>query len=113
MKFYITLFLLGLLSLSCYGQTEPRKEQNRQTELRKEQFRQTELRKEQNRQAAQPASREVSKEQATRLAQQRYPGRVLKVQADNRHYRVRVMQADGRVVNVLVDGQNGRVQREE
>lgn len=103
MKIYITLFLLGLFSLSCYGQTEPREEQNRQTELRKEQ----------NRKTTQSTSREVSKEQATRLAQQRYPGRVLKVQADNRHYRVRVMQSDGRVVNVVVDGQNGRVQREE
>ncbi|EHR42173.1 PepSY domain-containing protein [Alishewanella jeotgali] len=68
---------------------------------------------EQQRQSATPAKRDITKEKATRLAQERYPGRVLKVQSDSRQYRVRVMQADGRVVNVVVDGRNGRVQREE
>lgn len=60
-----------------------------------------------------PVKREISKEKATRLAQERYPGRVLKVQSDSRQFKVRVMQSDGRVVNVVVDGRNGRVQREE
>lgn len=55
----------------------------------------------------------ISKEVATQLAQQRYPGRVLKVQSGQKQYKVRLMQSDGRVVNVLVDGQNGRVKREE
>lgn len=61
----------------------------------------------------QKQQRAISKEDATQLAQQRYPGRVLKVHAEPRQFKVRVMQADGRVVNVVVDGQNGRVRREE
>ncbi len=55
----------------------------------------------------------ISKEMATQLAQQRYPGKVLKVQSEPQQFKVRVMQADGRVINVVVDGQNGRVKREE
>lgn len=65
-------------------------------------------------QQRQTQKRDITKEKATRLAQERYPGRVLKVQSDSREqFRVRVMQSDGRVVNVVVDGRNGRVQREE
>ncbi len=56
---------------------------------------------------------EVSKEQATQLAQQRYPGKILKVQTESRNYRVRLIQADGRVITVLVDNRTGRVQRDE
>ena len=56
---------------------------------------------------------EVTKEQATTLAQQRYPGKILKVQAGDRHYRVRLLQADGRVITVLVDNRTGRVQRDD
>lgn len=55
----------------------------------------------------------ISKEQATQLAQQRFPGRILKVQTDRQVYRIRVLQADGRVINVKVDGQSGRVQRDD
>lgn len=55
----------------------------------------------------------ISKEIATQLAQQRYPGKVLKVKTEPQKFKVRLMQADGRVVNVVVDGQNGRVKREE
>lgn len=62
----------------------------------------------------QPVKRDITKQKATRLAQERFPGRVLKVQSDSREqFKIRVMQSDGRVVNVLVDGRNGRVQREE
>lgn len=64
-------------------------------------------------QPAQSKSRVISKETATQLAQQRYPGRILKVHTEQKQYKVRVMQTDGRVVNVVVDGQNGRVRREE
>jgi len=56
---------------------------------------------------------EVSKEQAASLAQQRYPGKILKVQAESQHYRVRIIQADGRVITVLVDNRTGRVKRDE
>ena len=59
------------------------------------------------------STRSISKEVAAQLAQDRFPGRVLRVRADARQYRVRVMQEDGRVVNVIVDGRNGRVRREE
>lgn len=56
---------------------------------------------------------QISKEQAARLAQERYPGRILKVHSEQRFHHVRVMQQDGRVVNVVVDSRTGRVQREE
>lgn len=54
----------------------------------------------------------VSKEQAATLAQQRYPGKIVKVQTDQQNYRIRLLQSDGRVVTVLVDGRSGQVQRE-
>ncbi|SNY51528.1 Peptidase propeptide and YPEB domain-containing protein [Arsukibacterium tuosuense] len=56
---------------------------------------------------------EVTKEQAATLAQQRFPGKILKVQTENRHYRVRLIQADGRVITVLVDNRTGRVERDD
>lgn len=55
---------------------------------------------------------QISREQAAALAQQRYPGKIVKVQTEQQRYRIRVLQADGRVVTVLVDGQSGRVQRD-
>ncbi|GGW62462.1 PepSY domain-containing protein [Alishewanella tabrizica] len=58
-------------------------------------------------------NRTISKEVATQLAQQRYPGRILKVHSEQRTYKIRVMQTDGRVVNVVVDGQSGQVKREK
>lgn len=56
---------------------------------------------------------EVTKEQAASLAQQRYPGKILKVQTESHHYRVRLLQADGRVITVLVDNRTGRVERDD
>ncbi|MCC5451147.1 hypothetical protein LMJ53_05305 [Rheinheimera sp. UJ51] len=58
-------------------------------------------------------TKDITKETAAQLAQQRFPGRILKVRAESRQYRVRVMQDDGRVVNVIVDGRSGRVKRED
>ncbi|MDX3772906.1 PepSY domain-containing protein [Chromatiaceae bacterium AAb-1] len=55
----------------------------------------------------------VTKEQATQLAQQRYPGRIVKVQTESRYYRVRLLQSDGRVITVLVDIRTGQVQRDD
>lgn len=55
---------------------------------------------------------QVSREQAAALAQQRYPGKIVKVQTQKQYYRIRVLQADGRLVTVLVDGQSGRVKRD-
>lgn len=54
----------------------------------------------------------VSREQAAAIAQQRFPGKIVKVQTDKQHYRIRVLQADGRVITVLIDGQTGRVKRD-
>ncbi|MDX1676982.1 PepSY domain-containing protein [Arsukibacterium sp.] len=56
---------------------------------------------------------DISKEQAATLAQQRYPGKILKVQTESRHYRIRLMQADGRVITVRVDNRTGRVERDD
>ncbi|MEE2000452.1 PepSY domain-containing protein [Alkalimonas sp. MEB108] len=55
----------------------------------------------------------VSKEQATELALQRFPGRVLNVKNEQQNYRIRVLQRDGRVVTVIVDGRTGRVTRDD
>ena len=55
---------------------------------------------------------QISREQAAALAQQRYPGKIVKVQSDRHNYRIRVVQPDGRVITVLVDGQSGRVKRD-
>ena len=59
-----------------------------------------------------PKRPSVTKEQAATLAQQRYPGKIVKVQTEQQNYRIRVLQSDGRVVTVLVDGRSGQVQRE-
>ncbi|WP_213994797.1 PepSY domain-containing protein [Arsukibacterium sp.] len=56
---------------------------------------------------------DVTKEQAATLAQQRYPGKILKVQTESHHYRIRLIQADGRVITVLVDNRTGRVERDD
>ncbi|MBU1312017.1 PepSY domain-containing protein [Rheinheimera muenzenbergensis] len=58
------------------------------------------------------AAKIVSREQAAALAQQHYPGKIVKVQVQQQYYRIRVLQADGRVVTVLVDGQTGRIKRD-
>lgn len=58
------------------------------------------------------AGKMVSREQAAALAQQSFPGKIVKVQVQQQYYRIRVLQADGRVVTVLVDGQTGRIKRD-
>ena len=54
----------------------------------------------------------ISREQAVNLAQQKFPGKVLKVQDKQQYYRIRVLQTDGRVITVLVDGQTGRIKKD-
>jgi uncharacterized membrane protein YkoI len=56
--------------------------------------------------------RQVSREQAAALAQQHYPGKIVKVQTEKHYYRIRVLQANGRVITVLVDGQSGRIKKD-
>lgn len=58
------------------------------------------------------AGKVVSREQAAALAQQHYPGKIVKVQQQQQYYRIRVLQSDGRVVTVLVDGQTGQIKRD-
>jgi len=55
---------------------------------------------------------QISREQAVALAQKSYPGKIVRVKAEKQNYRIRVVQADGRVVTVVVDGQSGRVKRD-
>lgn len=62
--------------------------------------------------STQPEKKPLSREQAAALAQQYYPGKIVKVQSDIHNYRIRVVQPDGRVITVLVDGQSGRVKRD-
>ena len=62
--------------------------------------------------STQPEKKPLSREQAAALAQQYYPGKIVKVQSDRHNYRIRVVQPDGRVITVLVDGQSGRVRRD-
>lgn len=55
---------------------------------------------------------QVSREQAASLAQQQYPGKIVKVRVEKKNYRIRVLQDNGRVITVLVDGQTGRVKKD-
>ncbi|MDP4536399.1 hypothetical protein Q3O60_09390 [Alkalimonas collagenimarina] len=55
----------------------------------------------------------IDKEQAAELALQQYPGRVLNVKTESQHYRVRVLQRDGRVVTLLVDRRTGRLTKDD
>ena len=59
-----------------------------------------------------PEKLPVSREQAVAIAQQKFPGKIVKVQSDKQQYRIRVLQSDGRVITVVVDGQSGRVRRD-
>ncbi|SEA57339.1 PepSY domain-containing protein [Alkalimonas amylolytica] len=63
--------------------------------------------------ASASSSPSVNKEQAAELALQRFPGRVLNVKTEQQNYRIRVLQRDGRVVTVIVDGRTGRVTRDD
>lgn len=63
--------------------------------------------------AADAPKQQITKEQATKLAQQHYPGKIVKVNTDSRYYRVRVLQSDGRVITVLVDSKTGQIHRDD
>lgn len=57
-------------------------------------------------------SKQLSREQAAALAQQQYPGRIVKIKAEREFYRIRLVQPDGRVITVLVDGKTGRIKKD-
>jgi uncharacterized membrane protein YkoI len=52
----------------------------------------------------------IGRREASDLARRHYPGRVLSVRLDGRHWRVR-MDEEGTVFNVFVDADNGQVIR--
>ncbi len=51
----------------------------------------------------------VDKSQAVQAAKRKYPGKVIKISNGKRHYQVRLLQKDGRVVTVKVDKASGKV----
>lgn len=52
----------------------------------------------------------ISQREASDIARERFPGRVLSVRLENRHWRVR-MDQEGTVFNVLVDAESGSASR--
>ena len=52
----------------------------------------------------------ISQREASDIARERFPGRVLSIRLDNRHWRVR-MDQEGTVFNVLVDADSGSAAR--
>jgi uncharacterized membrane protein YkoI len=50
-----------------------------------------------------------SSTQAAQLAQRRYGGKVLKVQAQKSGYRVKLIKKDGHIISVFVDAKSGRI----
>lgn len=52
----------------------------------------------------------ISRREASEIAQQNFPGKVVSIQLANQRWRVRVDQ-DGRVFDVFVDVETGRVTR--
>lgn len=47
--------------------------------------------------------------QAAQLAQSRFGGKVLKVQAQKSGYRVKLIKKDGHIISVFVDAKSGRI----
>ena len=53
----------------------------------------------------------IGKKRAAHLVKKQYPGNVLKVKDANKHYKVRVLQPKGRVLDVTVNKKNGLVKK--
>ena len=51
----------------------------------------------------------ITAQQAASIVKRKYGGKVLKVSASGKGYRVKVIKADGRIVSVYVDGKTGKV----
>ena len=54
-------------------------------------------------------ARVKSSNQAAQMAQSRYGGKVLKVQAQKSGYRVKLIKKDGHIISVFVDAKSGRI----
>jgi len=53
----------------------------------------------------------IGKKQAAHLVKKQYPGKVLKIKDSNKHYKVRVLQPKGRVLDVMVNKKSGLVKK--
>lgn len=53
--------------------------------------------------------RAISAKQAANIVKSRYGGKVLKVSAAGKGYRVKLLKKDGRIISVYVDGVNGKI----
>jgi uncharacterized membrane protein YkoI len=62
-----------------------------------------------NQQNTKQQVRVKSSNQAAQMAQSRYGGKVLKVQAQKSGYRVKLIKKDGHIISVFVDAKSGRI----
>ena len=53
----------------------------------------------------------INKRQAIAIATAKYPGKVIKVVAGEKRYRVRVLQKSGRVITVKINKTTGKIIR--
>lgn len=60
-------------------------------------------------QRSQQQLRVNSSKQAAQMAQSRFGGKVLKVQAQKSGYRVKLIKNDGNIISVYVDAKSGQV----
>ncbi|MFT5161623.1 MAG: putative membrane protein YkoI [Alteromonadaceae bacterium] len=51
----------------------------------------------------------INKSQAVNTVKRKYPGKIIKITNGSNHYQVRLLQKDGRVVNVKVDKNSGKI----
>lgn len=62
-----------------------------------------------NQQSNKQQLRVKSTRQAAQLAQSRFGGKVLKVQAQKSGYKVKLIKKDGHIISVFVDAKSGRI----
>lgn len=55
----------------------------------------------------------MGKRQAVQIVKKEYPGKVLKVKDQDKHYKVRVLQTQGRVIDVKVNKADGKVKKDK
>lgn len=53
----------------------------------------------------------IGKKQAAHLVKKQYPGKLLKIQDSKKHYKIRVLQPKGRVLDVMVNKKSGLVKK--
>tara|TARA_Y100000034_G_C6817623_1_gene367981 strand:+ start:696 stop:971 length:276 start_codon:yes stop_codon:yes gene_type:complete len=53
--------------------------------------------------------KKISAKQAANKVKRKYGGKVLKVSASGNGYRVKLIQPDGKIISVYVDGNSGKI----